>query len=180
MMMRLRLLFVSLTWCVMAVASSDPAQGQCLLCDTSGGAASATLPVEANGERPLRVEVTANLDFARLVAGAGGGSIAIAPGGSTESGSGDVVALGGLGFSGRVRVEGTPGRAIRIDLPREIALTSATGAVARVTGITTGLPPLVRIGPDGRLEFGFGGRLELSGSADGEFRGRIPVTVSYD
>ena len=172
-----------------------PGAAQCLLCSGGGSTGGTGNTGDSGGdpgsigaitmpgntdERPLRVDVTANLDFARLVAGTGGGSIAIDPGSGRAATSGNVATLGGLSFSGRVRVEGTPGRTIRIDMPRDITLTSPTGGVAHVTGITTGLPPVVRIGADGRLEFGFGGRLELTGAADGDYRGRIMVTVSYD
>jgi hypothetical protein len=77
-------------------------------------------------------------------------------------------------------VEGTPGRTVRIDLPHDVRLTSTSGAEVRIRDIVSSLPPRARLGPDGRLEFAFGGRLELDGRADGDFRGRIQITVSYE
>ena len=48
-----------------------------------------------------------------------------------------------------------------------------------VVGLATDLGAAPRLGIDGRLQFRFGGRLQVTGSADGDYRGRIPVTVEY-
>lgn len=130
-------------------------------------------------DQPLRIEVIADLDFSRLVAGRNGGSVRIDPDGSGST-VGGAALIGGYGFSARVLVSGTPGRTVRISLPHEVVLSAASGRVARVRDISANLPPLVRLGPDGRLEFAFGGRLDLDGEADGDYRGRIDVTVSYE
>ncbi len=163
------------------LALAAPARGtaQCLLCDPAPPREGA----QGNGqtaEMPLRVEVTADLDFSRLVAGRGGGSVTLQPGGGAGIVGGSVASVGGYGFSGRVDVSGTPGRTVRILLPDSIALTSSSGRIARVSGISDGLPPIARLGPDGRLSFSFGGRLEVDGEAEGDYRGRIPVTISYE
>lgn len=155
------------------------ASAQCLLCSDSG-TSSGAITTETVRELPLNVDITADLDFSRLVSGQGGGSVTLDPQGGPSVARGNVAPIGGYGFSGRVIVIGTPGRSVRIDIPSDAVLTSSTGRSARVSGIVTGLPPVVRLGPDGRLEFGFGGRLELDGEADGDYRGRIPVTVSYE
>jgi Domain of unknown function (DUF4402) len=156
-----------------------PAAAQCLLCSDSGTASDAIATAQPR-DLPLNVDIVADLDFSRLVAGQGGGSVTLDPQGGPSVARGNVAPIGGYGFSGRVIVTGTPGRGVRIDIPQDVILTSSTGRTARVSGIVTGLPPVVRLGPDGRLEFGFGGQLEIDGEADGDYRGRIPVTVSYE
>lgn len=161
-----------------AMLAPSPASAQCLLCSAETPASPQSIPDERR-EQPLRIEVIAGLDFSRLVAGRQGGSVRIDPDGG-GSAAGGAAPIGGYGFSGRVLVSGTPGRTVRIDLPREAVLTASSGRVARVRDITANLPPLARLGPDGRLEFAFGGRLDLDGEADGDYRGRIDVTVSYE
>src|SRR5690606_18095552 len=87
--------------------------------------------------------------------------------------------LGGFALSGVVSVRGEPGAAVRVVLPTAVDLESGSGRAARVTGLVTDLPPAPRLGPDGRLRFRFGGRLQVAGLDDGDYRGRIPVTVEY-
>lgn len=152
---------------------------QCLLCTVPAPGADSLAHGSDADDRPLRVEVTADLDFSRLVAGSGGGSLTIGANGGAQA-SGAVAPLGGLGFSGQVRVEGAPGRNIRVDLPDEVVLTSSGGGIVRVRDLVTSLPAGARLGPDGRLEFSFGGRLDVTGDGDGDYRGRIEVTVSYE
>ena len=162
------------------LASSGPVAAQCLLCSGPIAPALTVQGQPGEVERPLRVEITADLDFSRLVAGDGGGSVTISPQGGQGQAQGNVTSIGGFGFSGRVRVEGSPGRAVRITLPREADLTSAQGGQAHVRDIESSLPPVARLGADGVLEFAFGGRLELNGAVDGDYRGRIDVTVAYE
>lgn len=158
-----------------------PVAAQCLLCPPgSGGTAEAGATDRiSSADRPLRVDVTADLDFSRLVSGGGGGSVTISPEGSGRT-LGQLALVGGLGFSGRVRIEGAPGRQIRVDMPDEVLLTSSNGRSVHVRDIETNLPPAPRLGADGRLEFAFGGRLETDGDSDGDYRGRIQVTVTYE
>ncbi len=164
---------------VLALLAPVQASAQCLLCSdpppASGSLIGGLLP-----ELPLRVEIIADLDFARIVAGNGGGSVTLNPRNGSGQTQGDVAPLGGYGFSGRVIVTGTPLRNVRITLPDSVTLTSTTGRTARVSGIQTGQSPVLRLNLLGRLEFNFGGRLELEGGADGDYRGRIPVTVNYE
>ena len=158
-----------------------PAAAQCLLCSQPAAPPPGSEnPLSgATDDRPLRVDITADLDFSRLVAGGSGGSVTIDPAGSAQT-HGQIAPLGGLGFSGRAVVEGSPGRQIRVDMPQEVVLTSSNGRSVRVRDIVTSLSPAPRLGPDGRLEFAFGGRLEADGDSDGDYRGRIQVTVSYE
>jgi hypothetical protein len=158
-----------------------PAGAQCLLCGQSAepaaGAGSAR-DGGAEAEQPLRIEITANLDFSRI-AGGSGGSVGIDPSGRGTV-QGNVATLGGAGFSGHVLVTGAPGRSISISLPREAELTSSSGGVARLRNIVAGVPPVAQLGPDGRLEFGFGGVLDVGRDATGDYSGRIPITVTYE
>ncbi len=159
-------------------------RAQCLLCTqgTAGAdsAPSSPLATPRAAERPLSITIDADLDFARLVAGPSGGSVRIDPASGQAVVQGGIAAIGGSGFSGRGRIEGTPGATVRIDLPREVVLQSTTGGVAHVRDIVSDLPLIARINADGRLDFAFGGRLEVSGDTDGDFRGRIAITVSYE
>lgn len=167
----------------MAALYSVPASAQCLLCSSSGGDASTATSLSASNDAadmPLHIDVTADLDFSRLVAGDSGGSITIDPMSGQSRSIGAVSPLGGSGFSGRAIVQGSPGRTVRIELPGEVRLTSSQGGEARITDIISSAPPRAQLGPDGRLEFAFGGRLELNGTADGDYRGRVQITVSYE
>ena len=63
---------------------------------------------------------------------------------------------------------------------RPFCFGGAAGFLGRLGEIErTDLGAAPRLGIDGRLQFRFGGRLQVTGSADGDYRGRIPVTVEY-
>lgn len=158
------------------------ATAQCLLCSDGDDASTPVTRSASDDEElvPLRVSVTADLDFSRLVTDGRGGSVTLDPGSGQSRTDGSVSSIGGSGFSGRALIEGSPGRTVRIDLPGDVRLTSTTGGEVRIRDIVSSLPPRARLGPDGRLEFAFGGRLELDGRSDGDFRGRIQITVSYE
>ncbi|MEQ1687459.1 MAG: DUF4402 domain-containing protein [Sphingopyxis sp.] len=166
---------------VFAADPIQPAAAQCLLCagDARNPPDALDSPDDRN-ERPLRVEITADLDFSRLVVGNTGGNVRIDPVTGHKLVTGDVHSVSAMGFSGRIHIEGTPGRMVRIDLPDVVALTSASGGRVMVSELSTGASSVVRIGPDGRIDVALGGQLQLSGAVDGDFRGRIPVTVSYE
>lgn len=154
-------------------------RAQCLLCSNATSSADA-IAVSGPDDVPLTVTVTADLDFSRLVAGEGGGAIVLDPASGSSIAQGNVAAIGGFGFGGRVSITGTPGRSVRITMPDQVVLTSTSGRTAHVRDLVTSLPPLTRLGPDGRLDFVFGGRLEVDGGADGSYHGRVAITVSYD
>lgn len=145
----------------------------CQLCVAAPAPPAATL-------RPLAITVEAALDFSTAVyAGRGSGSITIEARTGRRQMIG-LVALGGPVLVGTVTVTGQPFARVAIDLPRAIVLNSNLGATADVTEIRTDLPPHPSIGADGRLVFTFGGRLTVRNGADGDFRGRIPVTAEYE
>jgi hypothetical protein len=165
---------IILYFCLALLMSAPAAAQQCLACE-AGDAPT------ARPDRPVQVTITANLDFSRLTTRqGGGGSLRIDPVTGAALSQGDVAAIGGMAFSGRALVEGEPNRAVRVSLPGEIVMTSAQGGTVRVRRLITSLPPAPSLGPDGRLEFAFGGELEVEGGVSGEFRGRVSITVDYD
>lgn len=131
--------------------------------------------------RPLHIEIRSSLDFSRATSrGASGGSIAIDPNSGARTVSGDVLDLGGSPFAGSAVVTGEPGRAIRIEMPSTIRLTSPTGGSVEIVRLRTNLSAAPRLDIYGRLEFAFGGDLLLKGNVSGQFRGRIPITAEYE
>lgn len=170
--MKLRLFFMS----GLLVAAVPPAAAQCQLCapDTAASAA-----VARQAATPLRVDVETRLDMGRIAVGAMGGEVEIDPASGARRLRGDVVDLGGFALTGTVTVRGEPGAEVRVILPASVDLESGHGRTARVTGLATDLSAAPRLGLDGRLVFRFGGRLQIAGLDDGDYRGRIPVTVEY-
>lgn len=154
-----------------------PAAAQCLLCAAPAAAGTAA---RDEADAPLRIEISAQLDFSRVATGAGGGAVTIDPRSGTRRLSGNVQDLGGMALTGEALVTGTPGRGVRIFVPASIELDGDHGARARVSDLSTDLPPAPRLGPDGRLRFRFGGRLQVGASDDGNYRGRIPILVEYE
>ncbi len=131
--------------------------------------------------RPLHIEIRSSLDFSRATAtGTNGGSIAIDPDSGASIVSGDVLDLGGSPFAGSAVITGEPGRAVRIEMPTGIRLTSATGGSVEIVNLRTNLSPAPKLDIYGKLEFSFGGDLLLKGNVSGQFRGRIPITAEYE
>ncbi|HEV2600183.1 DUF4402 domain-containing protein [Sphingopyxis sp.] len=160
---------------LLAFASPSVAAAQCLLCAQEKDGATAARRAEV----PLRVEVETQLDMGRVAVGAMGGEVEIDPTSGARRVRGDVVDLGGFALTGVVTVRGEPGAEVRVILPASVDLEGGHGRTARVTGLVTDLSAAPRLGPDGRLIFRFGGRLQIAGLDDGDYRGRIPVTVEY-
>ncbi|WP_249340039.1 DUF4402 domain-containing protein [Sphingopyxis sp. L1A2A] len=160
---------------VLTFASGPAAAVQCLLCAPDR----ATSATAREAEVPLRVEVETRLDMGRIAVGAMGGEVAVDPVSGTRRLRGDVVDLGGFALTGVVTVRGAPGAEVRVILPTSVDLEGGHGRTARVTDLITDLSAAPRLGPDGRLQFRFGGRLQIAGADDGDYRGRIPVTVEY-
>ena len=156
-------------------ASPSIAAAQCMLCaqDKADGTSS------RKSEIPLRVDVETQLDMGRVAVGAMGGEVEVDPVSGARRVRGDVVDLGGFALTGVVTVRGEPGAAVRVILPATVDLEGGHGRTARVTGLVTDLSAAPRLGADGRLQFRFGGRLQIAGLDDGDYRGRIPVTVEY-
>jgi len=160
---------------MLAFAGAPSAAAQCLLCapDKAAGATVRQAGV------PLRIDVETQLDMGRVAVGAMGGEIEVDPVSGARRVRGDVVDLGGFALTGVVTVRGEPGAEVRVILPATVDLEGGHGRTARVTGLVTDLSAAPRLGPDGRLVFRFGGRLQIAGADDGDYRGRIPVTVEY-
>jgi Domain of unknown function (DUF4402) len=150
----------------------------CLLCGENS--ASMAPSAATSDELPLRITISAQLDFSRVATGQGGGSVTLDPVTGQRRVSGGLQDIGGLALTGEAMVSGTPGRAVRVILPGEILLDSDQGRSARVVDLTTNLGPAPRLGPDGRLNFRFGGRLAVGRDDDGNYRGRIPISVEYE
>ena len=162
------------TGLVASLGSASPAAAQCRLCDqptTSG------LEESPSGDVQLQIET--NLNFDRLIlSGGGSGAVTIRPDGSSGS-EGAVADIGPRAMVGTVLVHGDPGRAVRIDLPRRVDLFSVSGGHITVVDIASDAPALPRLDAAGNLSFRFGGRLIVTGDADGQYRGDLAITVEY-
>lgn len=155
-------------------AISPPATAQCRLCD-----APTTGRAEEPGKGEVRLEVETSLDFDRLILlGQGDGSAVLRPDGSTAS-AGAVAGISPRAMVGTVTVRGEPGRAFRIDLPKRIVLRSLSGGEVTFDDVASDLPSMPRLDSAGKLTFRFGGRLRVSGDAEGDYRGDLPITAEY-
>lgn len=151
-----------------------PAGAQCRLCETP-----TTSRDGPTGEGPISLEIEASLDFDRLVLlGAGEGTATLLPNGQ-RSVSGMVGDMSGRAMVGSALVHGEAGRAVRIELPTRIELYSLSGARITIEDIVSDLPGGAKLDSAGALAFRFGGRLHISGDAEGEYRGDVPITVEY-
>ncbi len=157
-----------------AVQAQDAGVAPCRLCS-----ADQATTRDAKPTQPLRLEVASRLDFDKVVfEGNGTALLALSPGGVARL-SGAAMAAGARAMPGTVVVRGDPGRAVRVDLPREVVLYGSSGGTLRIDRLVTDLPSFPRIGDDGNLSFRFGGDLALSGDTDGSFHGTIDITVDY-
>ena len=156
------------------LAAAPSARAQCRLCETP-----TTDPVQEDSEGKIDLQIDAALDFDRLiVSGAGEGSATLLPDGTRQV-SGSVEAIGLRAMVGEASVRGEPGRTVRIDLPGRIELYSLSGGQIIIDELVTDLPGVPKLDSAGTLKFRFGGRIRLSGSNDGDFRGDLPLTVEY-
>jgi hypothetical protein len=168
-----RLALVSVAVAVSAVPLGG-ANAQCRLCDT---------PVTARdggGEgAPVALEIETSLSFDRLVLlGDGEGSAVIRPDGSTSA-LGMIGQVGPRAMVGSAIVRGEPNRIVRVDLPRQITLHSTAGNAIGFDDVVSDLPAVPRLDSTGTLRFRFGGRLQIRGEAEGDYRGDLPITVEY-
>ncbi|MBB5684070.1 DUF4402 domain-containing protein [Sphingobium boeckii] len=151
---------------------------QCQLC---GPAETAILSDQTQPDRPLTIEIESGIDFSRVaIVGQGGGVVALDAHSGGRLVSGALVDLGGMGYSGTVRLSGDPGRLIRVEMPQSAILSAPDGSIAELRDIVTDLQPTPRLGPDGRLSFRFGGRLTVNGQVSGDLRGRIAIRADYE
>ena len=154
---------------------------QCRLCAAPSEGQSNSSAANNRREQPLDVQITADLNFSRLaLLGASGGEVDIDPASGQRRIAGQLTDLGGMSLQGEARVTGEPGRLVRINIPERISLSAPNGSTAEVTRIDTDLPAQARLDRDGKLVFAFGGKLTVSGSANGQFRGRIAITAEYE
>ena len=155
-------------------ALAVPAGAQCRLCDTP-----TTARNDGVGVSTVSLGIETSLDFDRLVLlGAGEGNATLLPNGQ-RSVNGMVGDLSGRAMVGSALIHGEAGRAVRIDLPSRIELYSLSGARITIEDIVSDLPSGARLDAAGALAFRFGGRLHISGDAEGEYRGDVPITVEY-
>lgn len=134
-----------------------------------------------NAEKPLHIEITANLDFSRLaVLNRSGGEVSIDPVSGHRIVTGAVTDLGGMSLNGEGRLEGEPGRYVRVQLPESIVLSAPDGSTAEVVKLDTNLSQRAKLDREGRLKFSFGGKLRVRGNAGGQYRGRIAITAEYE
>lgn len=155
-------------------AASPPAAAQCRLCDTPS-----TAPVAADRHGRIHLEVETSLDFDKLVLlGPGEGTATLRPDGGHEV-SGIIGSVSGRAMVGSATVRGEPGRSVRIGIPGRIDLHSLSGGRISIEQIVSDLPAAPRLDGSGSLRFRFGGRLRVSGDAEGDYRGDVPITVEY-
>jgi hypothetical protein len=150
----------------------------CQLCDpaTQTARAAAVGPGKA-----LNVRIDAELAFGVAAIGPNGaGMIAIDPRTDLRVVSGGLIDLGGLTFSGVVRLTGQPFRRVRITLPSVETMSAAGGGKAQITGFSTNLPTTAMLDLNGNLLFHFAGRFSVSGGETGDFRGRVMVSADYE
>ena len=157
-----------------AAAIPLPAGAQCRLCD-----APTTDRIEETGKGEIRLEIETSLNFDRLILlGQGDGTAVVRPDGSTTN-TGTITDISSRAMVGTVTVRGEPGRSLRIDLPRRIVLHSLSGGEVTFDDVASDLPSLPRLDSGGNLTFRFGGRLRVSGDAEGDYRGDLPITAEY-
>lgn len=174
MMGRTALLILGLAAAIGLAAMPDRATAQCRLC-----AAPTTDRADLSGANAVKLELETRLDFDRIVlSGSGDGSATLRPDGSRTV-SGTVAALGGKAMVGTVAVHGEAGRIVRVELPRRIELYSFSGGRIAIDDIVSDLPAMPKLDPSGSLVFRFGGQLRISGDAEGDYSGDVPITVEY-
>lgn len=167
-------MFLLLLFAAVAGAAS-PAAAQCRLCGEGNGS-------DEGGDRPrvpVRIEVETSLDFGKvLLTGEEGGVARIAPDGSRAT-RGAIGAISGRTMIGEVILRGEPNRFVRVSIPRRIDLHGLAGGALSITQIASDLPSLPRLDGSGLLRIRLGGEVLISGEADGDYRGEIPITVDY-
>jgi hypothetical protein len=157
-----------------AGAVAPGARAQCRLCTTP-----TTAVDTAESAKDVRIDIETSLDFDRVVlSAAGAGAAVLYPDGS-RSAHGVVSNIGPRAMVGVAVVHGEPNRLVRVELPKRIELFSLSGGSIAFDEVTTDLPSLPKLDSAGNLSFRFGGRIQILGDADGEYRGDLPITVEY-
>ena len=157
-----------------SLGAAAPVSAQCRLCNSP-----TTVPEAESGKGEVQLEVQTSLSFDRLILlGAGEGTAVLRPDGSSAS-TGTILDVSPRAMVGTVTIHGEPGRTIRIDLPQRIALHSLSGGEVTFDDVVSDLPSLPKLDSAGNLTFRFGGRLRVSGDAEGDYRGDLPITAEY-
>lgn len=157
-----------------AAVGPSPARGQCRLCDTP----STALSQSPDGDG-IQLEIETALNFGRLILSGGGqGAAVIRPDGSNAA-EGALAGVSPRAMVGTAVVHGSPGRAIRVELPRRIELYSVNGGRITLDNVVSDLPSLPRLDSAGNITFRFGGRVTVTGDSEGDYRGDMPITVEY-
>ena len=172
---RLALFAITLFAAATLAAVPEDARAQCRLCSTP------TTDIDASqSSSDIQLEAQASLDFDRLLMlGVGEGTATLRPDGDRSS-TGTIAALSGRAMVGSVAIHGEAGRFIRIDLPSRIQLFSVNGSSnLAIEELETDLSDSPKLDSAGNLNFRFGGRLKVSGEADGDYRGDISIIVEY-
>lgn len=158
---------------LLALAAPAAGQDTCRLCYSS--------EPSRPGERPLTLEINADLSIGKLaMAGEGSGSAELDAQTGAKRTSGALIDLGGAAIQGHGRITGEPLRGVRVDLPGRVAMTAPDGSPAELTDFTSSLPANPVLDGNGVLEFTFGARLVVKGRKGGNYRGRIPISVDYN
>ena len=169
-----RILLLMLVGTLSLAAVSSRTDAQCRLCSTP----TTTHDDAATGD-DIKIEVETRMNFDRLILiGQGEGVAMLRPDGSTSA-VGAVTNVSPRAAVATVVVHGEANRAIRVELPRRVELYSLRGSRIYFDEVVSDLPSLPRLDSAGNLTFRFGGRLHLSGDADGDYRGDLPITVEY-
>jgi uncharacterized protein DUF4402 len=169
-----KLLALVLAATAAAAATSWPAGAQCRLCGKP-----TTTHDEQTGGDDIRLEIESSLNFDRLIlVGDGQGAAVIRPDGSSAA-EGAITNISPRAMVGTAMIHGQPNRMVRVELPRRIELYSLSGGRISFDDVTSDLPSLPRLDSTGNLTFRFGGRVRITGDADGEYRGDLPITVEY-
>lgn len=156
------------------LAAASPLRAQCRLCDQP----TAARPIETqSGDLNLQIETSLNFD--RLIlSGSGQGGATIRPVGANGA-EGSVLGIGPRASVGTIVVHGQANRELSIDMPHRIELYSGAGGHISLVDVATDLAATPRLDAGGNLSFHFGGRLVLSGSDEGQYRGDLTITVDY-
>jgi Domain of unknown function (DUF4402) len=154
---------------------------ECRLCETAPTQEQAeTGQANKNREVSLRVDILSGLNFNRAAhIGKNGGQISVNSNGSSDV-RGGLADLGGYAVAGNAMLQGEPGRQVRIDLPHQVEMRTASGDTITIVNLTTNLAHFPRLDASGQLAFSFGGDLIVLGDMSGKFHGRIPITAQYE
>jgi hypothetical protein len=82
-------------------------------------------------------------------------------------------------MAGTAILHGEPGRFVRVELPPRIELYSLGGGEIAFDEVTSDLPAMPRLDSSGTLSFRFGGRIRITGDADGDYRGDLAIRAEY-